>query len=114
MGYCQSLPLEVIRYEGQPFFDVYPCHIDKGKALVELKQYLGIQSGALYMGDSKVDNPAFEVADIGIGVLHEESVIDLECNYYLKFEDVTSFLRRLMKNHLVFDNAFPEIIVRGR
>jgi hypothetical protein len=27
MDYCESLPLEVVKYEEQPFFDVYPCHV---------------------------------------------------------------------------------------
>ncbi len=66
----------------------------------------------MYMGDSKVDNLAFEVADIGIGVLHEESAADLECDYYIKFEDVASLLRRLMENNLVFYKDFPEITPR--
>ncbi len=114
MTYCQSLPLEVVKYEEQPFFDVYPCQIDKGKGLAELKQNLGLQSGVMYMGDSKVDNPAFRVADIGIGVLHEESAGDLDCDCYVKFEDVASLLRRLMGNNLVFCKDFPEIILRGR
>ena len=114
MGYCQSLPLEVVKYEEQPFFDVYPCHVDKGKALAKLKQNFSLQSGVLYMGDSKVDNPAFKVADIGIGVLHEESAGDLDCDYYVKFDDVASLLQRIIENNLVFYKDFPEIILRGR
>src|SRR3972149_454136 len=113
MACCQKPPLNVIRYEGQPFFDVYPCPIDKGRALAELKRNLGVKSGVMYMGDSKVDNPAFKVADIGIGVLHEESARDLTCNYYVKFEDVARFFQHLLENNLVFDKDFPEIIWRG-
>ncbi len=109
IGYCQSLPLEVVKYEEQPFFDVYPCRVDKGKALTELKRSFGLQSGVMYMGDSKVDNLAFKVADIGIGILNEQSVTDLDCDYYVKFEDVASLLQRLMENNLVFYKDFPEI-----
>ncbi len=109
MAGCQKPPLNVIKYEGQPFFDVYPCRTDKGKALAELKRNLGVQDGVMYMGDSKVDNPAFRVADIGIGVLHEESAGDLDCDYYVKFEDVASLLQHLAENSLVFSQDFPEI-----
>mgnify|MGYP001557983949 CR=1 FL=1 len=111
---CQRPPLNVVKYERQPFFDVYPCRVDKGKALAELKRNLGMKSGVMYMGDSKMDNPAFKVADIGIGVSHEESAGDLICDYYVRFENVTSLLQRIMENNLVFYKDFPEIILRGR
>lgn len=106
---CKSLGLVVIEYKGQPFFDVYPCRIDKGKALTQLKCKLGINGGVVYLGDSKVDNPAFRVANIGIGVLSKKSVRRLECNYHVKFEDVAKFLRHLMEENLVFHKDFPKI-----
>jgi len=105
----EALRLEVIKYEGQPFFDVYPCSIDKGKALTELKGSFDLINGVMYMGDSKVDNPAFKVADIGIGVLHGESPSELDCDYYVRFEDVASLLQHLLENNLVFSATFPEI-----
>lgn len=114
MDCCQKPPLNVVKYEGQPFFDVYPCHIDKGKALAELKRNLGVKSGVMYMGDSKVDNPAFKVADIGIGVSHEESAGDLICDYYVKFKNVARFFQHLIENNLVFDEGFPEITVGNK
>ena len=111
---CQRPPLNVIKYERQPFFDVYPCRVVKGKALAELKRNLGVKSGVMYMGDSKVDNPAFKVADIGIGVSHEESAGDLICDYYVKFENVARFFQHLIENNLVFDEGFPEITVGNK
>ncbi len=112
IDYCQTLPLTVVRYEGQPFFDVYPCTIDKGKALRELKQYFVLRDGVVYMGDSKVDNPAFKVADLSIGVLHEESVADLECDYLVKLGSVASLLEWLVGNSLFFDDSFPALAKR--
>jgi HAD superfamily hydrolase (TIGR01484 family) len=109
MAYCQRLPLNVIRYEEQPFFDVYPCPIDKGKALIELKRNLGLSGGIMYMGDSKADNAAFKVADISVGVLHKESHANLTCDYYVKFENVASLLQHLKENNMVFSRDFPEI-----
>ena len=109
MTCSEALRLEVIKYEGQPFFDVYPCPVDKGKALTELKGSFGLKSGVMYMGDSKVDNPAFKVADIGIGVLYGESPSELDCDYYVKLEDVTNLLQHLLENNLVFSPTFPEI-----
>jgi HAD superfamily hydrolase (TIGR01484 family) len=109
MSYCQRLPLNVIRYEKQPYFDVYPCPIDKGKALVELKQNLGVSGGIMYMGDSKVDNPAFNIAEFSVGVLHEETHANLTCRYYVKYENVAGLLRHLKENNMVFSQDFPEI-----
>lgn len=109
MSYCQRLPLNVIRYEEQPYFDVYPCPIDKGKALVELKQNLGVSGAIMYMGDSKVDNPAFNIAEFSVGVLHEETHANLTCRYYVKYESVASLLHHLKENNMVFSQDFPEI-----
>ena len=109
MFICRMLGLIVIEYKGQPFLDVYPCHIDKGKALTHLKRRLGIRNGVIYLGDSKVDNPAFRVANVGIGVLHKESLTGLDCDYHVKFEDVAKFLRHLLEENLVFHKNFPEI-----
>jgi hydroxymethylpyrimidine pyrophosphatase-like HAD family hydrolase len=112
MAYCKALPLETIKYEGQPFFDVYPCPIDKGKALEELKRNFGLSGGALYMGDSKVDNTAFKVSDISIGVIHGETMQDLDCNYWIRFEDVASFLHLLLSKQLNFSADLPLVTVR--
>lgn len=103
LSYCETLPVVCVRYEGQPFFDVFPCSIDKGKALLTLKQNFGLLDGILYMGDSGVDNAAFEVADIAVGVLHEETPPNLFCDFFVKFEDVAAFLRELLENNFRID-----------
>jgi hydroxymethylpyrimidine pyrophosphatase-like HAD family hydrolase len=40
VAYCQTLPLFTVRYGKQPFFDVFPCEINKGNALLLLKKKL--------------------------------------------------------------------------
>ncbi len=112
ISYCETLPVVTIRYEGQPFFDVFPCSIDKGKALLKLKQKLGLRNGILYMGDSRVDNPAFEAADIAVGVVHEETPDSLVCEYFVKFEDLTVFFQDLLKSHFHFSPKSPMILKR--
>jgi trehalose-phosphatase len=96
-----------IRYAGQPFVDVFPCRINKGKALLALKRKLGLHDGVLYMGDSLVDNAAFEVADIAVGVLHKETPPNLLCDFHVKFEEVASFLRALLDNNFCIDLKSP-------
>lgn len=112
ISHCERLPLVTIKYEGQPFFDVFPCPFDKGKALLELKQKLGLHNGILYMGDSIVDNVAFEVADIAVGVIHEETPDNLACDYFVKFEDVAAFLQSLLKNSFRFSPKLSMILHR--
>jgi hypothetical protein len=112
VSYCETLPIVSIKYEGQPFFDVFPCPVNKGKALLKLKQKLGLRNGILYMGDSSVDNAAFEVADIAVGVIHEETSNNLVCEYCVKFEDVTTFLQCLLKNRFRFSPRLPMILHR--
>jgi HAD superfamily hydrolase (TIGR01484 family) len=109
VSYCEALPVFTIKYERQPFLDFFPCPISKGKALLKLKQKLGLRDGILYMGDSSVDNAAFEVADIGVGVMHEETPRDLVCDYFVKFENVAIFLKGLLENGFRLSPKLPLI-----
>jgi trehalose-phosphatase len=109
---CEKLPVVIIKYEGQPFFDVFPCPVNKGKALLKLKQKFGLRNGILYMGDSSIDNAAFDVADIAVGVIHEETPDNLVCDYFVKFEDVATFLKSLLNNSLRFSPKLPIILHR--
>jgi len=117
-AYCEALGLKVLKYEMQPFYDVYPMAPDKGVALQEMLNELGVKNGVLYMGDSKTDNSAFKAASVGLGVVHEEtSIQSLESDYLLKFENVPYFLHTLFLNDLVFSPDFPMIKInpnRGR
>jgi hypothetical protein len=64
------------------------------------------------MGDSSVDNAAFEAADIAVGVIHEETPDNLVCEYYVKFEDVTTFLQGLLKYRFRFSPKLSMILHR--
>lgn len=108
--YCKGLGLNVIRYETQPFFDVYPVIPDKGEALRDMMSELAIRKGVLYLGDSKTDNPAFRASDISLGVIHDESPLrTLDCDYLVRFESVPDFLHALVLNDLKFTPNFPMI-----
>jgi trehalose 6-phosphate phosphatase len=107
---CRRLGLNVVRYETQPFFDVYPMPVDKGTALVDLLKEMGVTNYVLYMGDSEADNPAFEKSNISVGVVHEETFLNgLTCDFYVKFENVSAFLGHLLENNLVFEPNFSMI-----
>ena len=112
IAYCETLPVFTIRYEKQPFFDVFPCEINKGDALLLLKEKLCLRHGVLYMGDSAIDNSAFNQADLAIGVLHSETSTCLACDYFVKFEDVADFLNALLENNFIFNPELRGIIHR--
>ena len=110
LSFCESLPVVTSRYNGQPFFDVFPCAVNKGKALLDLKQKLGVLDSVMFMGDSTVDNQAFELADIAVGVVHAETPKNLACDCFVRFEDIAGFFRCLIENDFLFDPNFPMII----
>jgi len=112
--YSENLSLNLTRYEGQPFFDVFPCPLDKGAALGSLKLKLGVSNGVLYLGDSAVDNAAFRNSDLAVGVLHEESASNLECDYFVKFDSLSAFLQCLLEADFCFDAEWPMVVNRKK
>ena len=108
--YFKTLGLRLIRYETQPFYDVYPVTPDKGLALLEMLSELRVKSGVLYLGDSKMDNSAFRASSVSLGVVHDETPVQsLECDYFVKFECVPDFLNALVRNDFQFSPSFPMI-----
>jgi trehalose-6-phosphatase len=108
--YCEALKLKVIKYETEPFYDVYPIAPDKGWALQEILKELGVKDGVLYLGDSKVDNSAFRASSISLGVIHDETALEtLDCDYLVEFEHVPDFLNTLLANNFLFSSDFPMI-----
>lgn len=109
-SFCEALGLIVFRYENHPFYDVYPFAPDKGRALREMLDGLAVNSGVLYLGDSEMDNSAFEASSISVGVVHDETRSEnLHCDYLLPFERVPDFLKALIANDLQFRSDFPMI-----
>jgi len=114
LAYCKRLPIVTIEYEKQPFFDVFPCKINKGDALLQLRDKLCLQDGILYMGDSVIDNQAFELANLAVGVLHSETQTCLACDHFVKFEDVADFLDALWQNNFIFNPELFAVIQRQK
>ena len=111
---CETLPIFTVKYKKQPFIDFFPCQVDKGKALLRLKQKLSLRDGVLYMGDSYIDNAAFEAADFAIGVVHEETPADLTCDCFVKFRDIAGFLKGLLENGFLLNQKIPFVFSQTR
>jgi HAD superfamily hydrolase (TIGR01484 family) len=110
LSFCESLPVVTLKYKEQPFFDVFPCVVNKGKALLDLKQKLGVLNSVMYMGDSALDNPAFKSAEVAVGVVHAETPKNLACEYFVRFEDLADFLHCLLENDFLFNPYFPMVL----
>ncbi|MFH0848589.1 MAG: hypothetical protein V1857_03730 [archaeon] len=93
----------ILRYPSRPYVDIYPKRIDKRRAFLVLKREMGIVGPTMYMGDSKLDEPAFQVADVSIGVVHSESPSELSSRFFVEFDHIGHFLAELYSNNIVFD-----------
>jgi hydroxymethylpyrimidine pyrophosphatase-like HAD family hydrolase len=89
----RALPLYVCGFEGDPFFDVYSVPAHKGRAVEAIRERLGLKSGVAFIGDSEMDNPAFLLSDLSLGVLHEDSQKRLCADYHASFEDLAYSLQ---------------------
>lgn len=102
--------LFIQEYSNHPFIDIYSSKLGKEAAydcivseIFNRNQKLG---KVIYLGDSENDNPAFKQADISIGIYSNKNTIpNLSCEYYLKYENLTTFLRDLAANNFIFCEA---------
>jgi trehalose-6-phosphatase len=109
--YCRTLRLRVLTYKNQPYLDVYPVIPDKGKGLQEILGELSVKEGVMYLGDSEVDNPAFRVSSVSVGVIQgEKPPKTLDCEYFVKFGHVSDFLKTLIERNFQFSSDFPMVM----
>ena len=108
----EGLGFKVLHSPSDPMFDVLSRDSDKGAAVTILQKILRKKDGVIFIGDSPDDNPGFAVAEVGIGVVSEESVQDLKCDYFVSKDHLAQFLRALSMNDLTFSEQLPWIVRR--
>jgi HAD superfamily hydrolase (TIGR01484 family) len=109
-----SLPndLFVQTYSDHPFIDIYSMHLDKGQAIDAISLMLNLSKvqKVLYLGDSENDNPAFQKADLSIGIRSDERVkTKLNSDYLIQFNELTPFLQKLYAEDFVFNRMSQNI-----
>jgi HAD superfamily hydrolase (TIGR01484 family) len=109
-----SLPndLFVQAYSDHPFIDIYSMRLDKGQALDAIFHLLNFskEQKILYLGDSENDNPAFQKADLSIGIRSDERVkTKLDSDYLIQFNELTPFLQKLYAEDFVFNRMSQNI-----
>ena len=98
-------------YATHPFIDVYAVKCDKGMSFDNIASEISYVKGKgekrmiMYLGDSENDNPAFRRADVSIGVLSDDRLNPkLDCDYTVSFDNLSTFLEKLLDNDLVFSD----------
>jgi trehalose-6-phosphatase len=99
----------VQKYSTHPFIDIYSTECNKGIAfdiVISELSYASVESKRiLYLGDSENDNPAFRKAGISIGIRSDARVNPkLDCSYFLNYEQLPSFLKKLRNNDYLFND----------
>lgn len=104
----QSAGMHTIHDSRDPFVDFLCAPPRKGFALRCMKEAATDSSGiAIFLGDSKADNPAFRASDIAVGVFHGQELDDLECDFITTEADLPSFLNALTGNNMRFEAGLP-------
>jgi hydroxymethylpyrimidine pyrophosphatase-like HAD family hydrolase len=101
------MDLWVVHDQNRPFFDVFGGRPDKGRAVRELKRLLKVAGKVMFVGDSIVDNSAFEEADVAIGVDHGQSFEGIACRFAIRQERLGPFLRSLVGGRLSLNLLDP-------
>jgi hydroxymethylpyrimidine pyrophosphatase-like HAD family hydrolase len=106
-----SAKLYIQTYSSHPFIDVYAIKCDKSLAFDNVMSNISHvwksnnenEGHILYLGDSENDNPAFNMADVSIGIKSDERLSpNLECQYSINFHQLSTFLKGLQANDFVF------------
>ena len=104
----------LVAYDGESTHaDIFAAAPDKGRALRLLKRELKVGSGTMFMGDSVFDNPAFQEAEMTVGISHGQSMDELRCGYVVDQSDVRRFLHSLGENGMEFGPRLQGVTRKG-
>ena len=108
LRFCSEQGLYVDESNISPFANVYPMKVDKGAAFATLRTEMNVSGPIMYLGDSEVDNPAFRLADVSVGVKHRRIMPPLQCKYRLEFLGLENFLSNLADADFDFQEEMLE------
>ena len=103
MDYSRKQGLYVVESDVSPFANVFPIKIDKGEAFANLKRELGVTGSIMYLGDSEADDPAFQLAEVSVGVKHRRIMPKLQCKYRVEFFELENLLTELIDSDFEFN-----------
>ena len=112
LAFCKEQGLYVVESSISPFANVFPMKVSKGDAFAKLRTEMNVTGPAIYLGDSEADNPAFQIADISIGIKHRRTVSELLCKYVLEFFELEGFLSKLIDADFDFRDGMVQRHIR--
>ena len=105
---CKEQGLFVVESDIAPFANVFPFQVDKGSAYLKLHTELGVTGPTMYWGDSEIDDPAFQIAEVSIGIKHRRVMPRLQCKYRVEFLELEGFLSNLIEADFDFQEAMVQ------
>lgn len=105
---CREEGLYVVESKISPFANVFPMEISKGEAFAKLRTEMNVSGPVMYLGDSEADNPAFQLAEVSVGVKHRRIMPELLCKYRVEFFELESFLSNLIDADFDFQEGMVE------
>ncbi len=93
---------QVRRYADEKYIDVFAKPTDKGRAVRELINLLGVRGPIMYLGDSEADNGAFEECDVAVCVEHSQSIHHLDYDFAVKYQELPGMLAALLSSGFEF------------
>jgi HAD superfamily hydrolase (TIGR01484 family) len=102
LDYSRKQGLHIVESDVSPFANIFPMKIDKGEAFAKLKKELGVTGSVMYLGDSEADDPAFQLAEVSVGVKHRRIMPKLQCKYRVEFFELENLLTRLIDANFDF------------
>jgi len=103
LDYSRKQGLYIVESDVSPFANVFPIKIDKGEAFANLKRELGVTGAIMYLGDSEADDPAFQLAEVSVGVKHRRIMPKLQCKYRVEFFELENLLTELIDSDFEFN-----------
>ncbi len=99
----------VVEPDDECFIDVFAGRPDKGKAVRRLREILRPKGGAMFIGDSPEDNPAYREVEVAVGVSHGQALDGLCCGYLVDQVELGGFLEALLRSGMEFSAGMPHI-----
>jgi HAD superfamily hydrolase (TIGR01484 family) len=113
LALCKDQGMYVVESNISPFANIFPFEVDKGAALVKLRTEMGVTGPVMYLGDSEADDPAFQLADISVGIKHQRVMPALKCKYRVEFFELEVFLSKLIESNFNFQDGMLQRNTQG-
>jgi HAD superfamily hydrolase (TIGR01484 family) len=105
LTFCKEQGMYVVESNISPFANVFPMEVSKGQAFARLRKEMDVKGPIMYLGDSEADNPAFQLADVSVGIKHRRSIPELSCKYWIEFLELDTFLSDLIDANFDFQEG---------